>query len=153
MAGQPGIAYVYRAYGVHAMFNVVCEPRGQFGAVLIRAVEPVCGIPFMAERRGLSAPRLLCAGPGRLCEAMGIRLEHDGEDLVESDVIWFTAGARPSAIRVSPRIGISRGAEAPLRYFEDGSPFVSAHRRGTLLPSGDSMDVVEPIPRIDPNTA
>ncbi|MGH2561976.1 MAG: DNA-3-methyladenine glycosylase [Thermomicrobiales bacterium] len=140
MAGPPGIAYVYRSYGIHAMFNVVCAPNGEHGAVLIRALAPIEGSSSMATRRGGDrVGRDLCSGPGRLCQAMGIFLEHDGTDVIESDLIWLTTGQPPSEIWVSSRIGISRARETPWRFFDPASPCVSAHRRGIAFDAGGSM--------------
>ena len=133
MWGPPGIAYVYRSYGMHAMLNVVTEPEGSTGAVLIRAVEPVEGIDLMRRRRGVEPVRLLCAGPGRLCQALGITLDDHGTDLVTSDRLWLAPGSRPVAVSAGGRIDISRGTEQPWRFFETGSRYVSAHRRGDPL--------------------
>ncbi|MDP9369994.1 MAG: DNA-3-methyladenine glycosylase, partial [Chloroflexota bacterium] len=130
MWDSPGIAYVYRSYGIHAMFNVVCEQEGVPGAVLIRAVEPTKGLDLMRERRGQVPDRLLCAGPGRLCTAMGITLEDHGQDLTASTSMWIEQGVQVAGVVASGRIGISRGTEAPWRFFEGGSRYVSAHRRG-----------------------
>lgn len=134
MWGEPGIAYVYRSYGLHAMLNVVAEPAGVTGAVLIRAIEPIDGIEIMRVRRGVEPLRLLCSGPGRLCQAMGIALTDHGLDLVTSDRIWLCPGPSPRQIAASGRIGVSRGGEPPWRFFVADSPFVSAHRRGNLVP-------------------
>lgn len=130
MWGEPGLAYVYRSYGMHTMLNAVCEPPGVASAVLIRALEPLAGLDLMRKRRGTDDPRLLCAGPGRLCQAMGITLDDNGLDLVTSDRLGIARGERPTAICAGGRIGVSRGAEAHLRFFVAGSPYVSAHRRG-----------------------
>ena len=130
MWGVPGIAYVYRSYGIHSMFNAVCEQEGTPGAVLIRAVEPLSGIDLMRERRGQVPDRLLCAGPGRLCAAMGITLEDHGQDLTSSTSIWIERGLPVDSALASGRIGITRGTEAPWRFFDSGSRYVSAHRRG-----------------------
>jgi DNA-3-methyladenine glycosylase len=133
MWGEPGIAYVYRSYGVHAMLNLVAEPAGVTGAVLIRALEPVAGIDLMRERRGVAAERLLCSGPGRLCQALGIGLDLHGTDLVTSPRLWIAPGTPARAVSTSGRIGISRGHEHPWRYWISGNPHVSAHRRGVPL--------------------
>ena len=133
MSGPPGIAYVYRSMGIHAMLNVVTEPEGATGAVLVRALEPLTGLELMRARRGIDDVRLLCAGPGRLCRALGIGLDDHGTDLTASQRIWIAAGFAVESVSVSGRIGISRAVEEPWRFFETGSPFVSAHRRGTLL--------------------
>jgi DNA-3-methyladenine glycosylase len=130
MWGPPGFAYLYRSYGIHAMLNVVTEPEGSTGAVLIRALEPLTGIDLMRRRRGVDTVRLLCAGPGRLCQAMGITLGHHGLDLVAGRVLWLEPGPAPESVVVGPRIGVSRGADQPWRFFEAGSGYVSAHRRG-----------------------
>jgi DNA-3-methyladenine glycosylase len=133
MWGEPGIAYVYRSYGIHAMLNVVAERAGETGAVLIRALEPVSGIAMMRVRRGVEDERLLCSGPGKLCQALGIGLNMHGTDLVTSEALWIAKGqcAVDIAITTSGRIGISRGQEHPWRYWITGNPHVSAHRRGT----------------------
>jgi DNA-3-methyladenine glycosylase len=135
MWGEPGIAYVYRSYGIHAMLNVVTEPVGETGAVLIRALEPVIGVDLMRARRGLDDERLLCSGPGKLCQALGIALEMHGVDLITSDRLWIAPGETPSAVSTSGRIGISRGQAHPWRYWITGNSHVSAHRR-SLSPSG-----------------
>ena len=127
---EPGTAYVYRSYGIHAMLNTVAQEPGSIGAVLIRALEPLTGIPLMEQRRCLDDLRALCSGPGKLCQAMAIRLDQQGTDLVTSDVLWFAPGDPVSEISVSGRIGISQAKEDPWRYWETGSPFVSAHRKG-----------------------
>ncbi|MEA2584546.1 MAG: DNA-3-methyladenine glycosylase [Thermomicrobiales bacterium] len=133
MSGPPGIAYVYRSMGLHAMLNVVTEQEGIAGAVLIRALEPLTGIELMRARRVVEDVRLLCSGPGRLCQALGIGLDDHGVDVTASERIWVGCGAAPKSISVGGRIGISRAVEEPWRFFETGSQFVSAHRRGTVL--------------------
>ncbi len=145
MSGPPGIAYVYRSYGLHVMLNVVCEPDGQTGAVLIRALEPIDGIAAMRARRGVDDLRELCSGPGKLCQAMGVVLADQGRDLTVDDELWLEAGFGPPTIRAGGRIGISRGVEAPLRFFDPSSPFVSAHRRGAAVAAVDAVDAVEAV--------
>lgn len=130
MAGEAGIAYVYRSYGVHAMLNVVAKPPGETGAVLIRALAPLVGVELMRERRGVERATLLCSGPGRLCQALGITLDLQGTDLVTSDRLWLAAGPPAADICAGTRIGISRAVEQPWRFWADGDPNVSAHRRG-----------------------
>jgi DNA-3-methyladenine glycosylase len=129
MWGEPGIAYVYRSYGIHAMLNVVTEPLGATGAVLIRALEPVVGVEMMRMRRGLDEERLLCSGPGKLCQALAIGLDLHGTDLVIGDRLWIAPGAPPGDVSTSGRIGISRGQVHPWRYWVTGNPHISAHRR------------------------
>jgi DNA-3-methyladenine glycosylase len=133
MWGEPGIAYVYRSYGIHAMLNVVTEPVGSTGAVLIRALEPVIGVDLMRSRRGLDDARLLCSGPGKLCQALGIGLDMHGTDLVTSDKLWISPGETPRDVSTSGRIGISRGQAHPWRFWVTGNPHVSAHRRALSL--------------------
>ncbi|MGH2617429.1 MAG: DNA-3-methyladenine glycosylase [Thermomicrobiales bacterium] len=134
MWGEPGIAYVYRSYGIHAMLNVVAEPMGVTGAVLIRALEPIDGIDLMRQRRGVDDGRLLCSGPGRLCQALGIGLDMHGTDLVTSDRLWIAVGQSALTISTSSRIGISRGQEHPWRFWITGNLHVSAHRRALSRP-------------------
>jgi DNA-3-methyladenine glycosylase len=129
MWGEPGIAYVYRSYGIHAMLNVVTEPLGETGAVLIRALEPVFGVDLMRARRGIEDERLLCSGPGRLCQALAIGLDLHGTDLVSSDRLWISLGETPRDVSTSGRIGISRGQAHPWRFWVTSNPHVSAHRR------------------------
>lgn len=130
MSGPPGIAYVYRSYGLHAMLNAAAHRPGETGAVLIRAIEPLWGIETMRRRRGRHDPLLLCAGPGRLCQALAIGLDDHGHDLTSGPPLWIALGEPAERVEVSGRIGVSRGAEALLRFFETGSRFVSAHRQG-----------------------
>ncbi len=130
MWGESGIAYVYRSYGIHTMFNVVAERKGETGAVLVRALEPIDGIDLMRNRRGVESERLLCSGPGKLCQALGIGLDMQGADLVTDDRLWIASGVAPTDISTSGRIGISRAKDDPWRYWITGNPHVSAHRRG-----------------------
>jgi DNA-3-methyladenine glycosylase len=124
MFGPPGHAYVYRSYGLHWCLNLVCEEEGRASAVLLRALEPTDGIETMRARRGLSEPRLLCAGPGRLCEALAVARAHDGLPL---DRPPFELRARVEArpLRRAPRIGITQAAERPWRYAVADSRFLS----------------------------
>ena len=129
MWGEPGIAYVYRSYGIHAMLNVVAEPLGATGAVLIRALEPLDGTDIMRTRRGVAEERLLCSGPGKLCQALGIGLDMHGTDLVTSDALWISPDQPVRDASTSGRVGLSRGTEHPWLYWVTGNPHVSAHRR------------------------
>jgi DNA-3-methyladenine glycosylase len=124
MFGPPGHAYVYRSYGIHWCLNLVCEEEGSAAAVLLRALEPTRGLDRMRARRALDADRLLCSGPGRLCQALGVTREHDRLPL---DRPPFELRERPGPVELvaAPRIGISRAAERPWRYCLSGSPFLS----------------------------
>jgi DNA-3-methyladenine glycosylase len=124
MFGPPGYAYVYRSYGIHWCLNLVCEPKGSASAVLIRALEPTAGLPIMGRRRGMTNERLLCAGPGRVCEALGITHAQNGLAL---DKPPFQLFARTGVVDVvaGPRIGITKAADKPWRYGQQGSRFLS----------------------------
>ena len=124
MFGPPGHAYVYRSYGIHWCLNLVCEEAGVANAVLLRALEPTHGLDLMRERRSLADPRLLCSGPGRLSQALGVTREHDGLALDKPPFeLYPSAGA--VEIVSGPRIGITRAADLPWRYAEVGSRFLS----------------------------
>jgi DNA-3-methyladenine glycosylase len=124
MFGPPGHAYIYRSYGIHWCLNFVCEPRGTASAVLIRALAPLYGIKAMQRRRAVADERLLCSGPGRLCQALGITGAHNGFLLTEAPFQLF-ARSEPSEIAVGPRIGISKAVDHPWRYGLVGSCFLS----------------------------
>ncbi|MBA3348734.1 MAG: DNA-3-methyladenine glycosylase [Actinobacteria bacterium] len=124
MFGPPGHAYVYRSYGIHWCLNLVCEDEGSAAAVLVRALEPTQGLDEMRERRGLDDERLLCAGPGRLCQALGVTGEHDGLPVDESPFA-LALPAVPVVVASGPRIGISVATELPWRYTVAGSPWLS----------------------------
>jgi DNA-3-methyladenine glycosylase len=130
MFGPPGHAYVYRSYGIHWCLNVVCEEVGVANAVLLRALEPTRGLEQMRARRGLEDERLLCSGPGRLCQALSVTREHDGLPL-DRPPFELLAGDSSVDVVNGPRIGITRAAELPWRYAEAGSRFLSRPlRRG-----------------------
>ena len=124
MFGPPGYAYVYRSYGIHWCVNFVCEPERSASAVLIRALEPIEGLAAMQRRRGTKDVRLLCSGPGRLTQALGITHAQNGCALEEAP---FELHARPKAVDVvaGPRIGITKAVEQPWRYGLKGSRFLS----------------------------
>src|SRR5580698_6218617 len=124
MFGPAGYAYIYRSYGIHWCLNFVCEPAGSAAAVLIRALEPTEGLPLMRRRRGLPDPRLLCSGPGRLCEALRVTAVHNGLALDAPPFALF-AKPEPVEIVVGVRIGITKAVDKPWRYGEKGSRFLS----------------------------
>jgi DNA-3-methyladenine glycosylase len=125
--GAPGVAYVYRSYGIHAMLNAVCEPEGVGAAVLIRALEPLEGIDLMRARRGVDRLEELCSGPGKLCQALGIGLDLNTTSLLEGPIRIEPppAGAGVLALAVGPRIGITKAAELPWRFSARGNRHVS----------------------------
>ena len=129
--GPPGFAYVYFIYGMHFCLNFSCEPDGQAGGVLLRALEPLENLGRMAELRGLDPdanPRLLTSGPGRLCEALGItRATHNGVDVTSRrSGLWVEDdGFACGDLDVSPRVGIRKAADRPLRFALAGNRFVS----------------------------
>jgi DNA-3-methyladenine glycosylase len=124
MFGPAGYAYVYRSYGIHWCLNFVCEPKGSASAVLIRALAPVEGLAAMRRRRGLADEQLLCSGPGRLCEALGITGKHNGLALDRAPFELF-ARTQDVEVAVGVRIGITKAVDHPWRYGLKGSRFVS----------------------------
>jgi DNA-3-methyladenine glycosylase len=127
--GPPGMWYVYRSYGIHWCCNLVCERAGIANAVLIRALEPLEGLDVMRERRGGVADRALCSGPGRLCAALGITRELDGTMMSAADVRVHAADPLPAdLIATTPRIGITRAVDEPLRFVVRGSRWLSRRR-------------------------
>jgi DNA-3-methyladenine glycosylase len=137
--GPPGHAYVYFIYGNHYCLNVSCQPEGQAGCVLFRAMQPVFGLAAMCHARGLAFSqavfptqlRALSSGPGRMCEAMGItRLRDNNKDLTspKSDLWLADDGFCPEDIVATPRIGVTKAAERPLRFLIRGNSFVSGKR-------------------------
>jgi DNA-3-methyladenine glycosylase len=125
--GPPGYAYVYRSYGIHALLNAVCEPEGVGAAVLIRALEPVEGIDAMIARRGVEQVEALCSGPGKLTQALGIELSHNGVDLLGGPIVISSraGGWREPHVSIDCRIGISKAAELPWRFCATGSRYLS----------------------------
>ncbi len=128
--GPPGRAYVYRSYGIHALLNAVCEPAGVGAAVLIRALEPLDGIPLMRERRGVERLDQLCSGPGKLSQALGIELSENGADLAVGPlrILPPPDGWVAPPLVAGPRIGITKAAELPWRFSARGNPHVSRPR-------------------------
>ena len=122
--GEPGRAYVYFSYGVHALLNAVAEPEGTAAAVLIRALEPVSGLDLMRARRGLDRPEDLCSGPGKLTQALGIGLDLNGSSLVKGPIEILPA-TREARIVTGERIGITKAAELPWRFCDADSRHVS----------------------------
>jgi DNA-3-methyladenine glycosylase len=125
--GQPGAAYVYRSYGIHALLNAVCEPEGVGAAVLIRALEPVEGLGLMRARRGMEREQDLCSGPGKLTQSLGIGLGRNGSSLVDGPIVVAprAAGWRRPRIVTGERIGITKAVELPWRFCALGSRSVS----------------------------
>lgn len=124
--GPPGHAYVYLSYGVHNLLNAVTEPEGEAAAVLIRALEPRWGLEVMRKRRGLEAERVLCAGPGRLTQALGVGLELNTAKLTAKPFEIREQGDwGGEVVGVAPRIGITRAVELEWRFCEVGSRYLS----------------------------
>ena len=126
MFGPPGRLYVYRSYGLHWCMNFVCREAGHGAGVLIRALEPTAGLDCIRERRGMMADRLLCAGPGRVGQALAIDAGFNGMPLDEFPWALLPADPLvPVAVLAGPRIGISKATEVPWRFGEAGSRFLS----------------------------
>jgi DNA-3-methyladenine glycosylase len=125
--GPPGHAYVYLSYGMHDCMNIVAEPDGIPGCVLIRSLEPVEGLEIIRARRPKArTDRDLASGPGKLTRALGITRQHSGADMTRGDLVVLAgAAARRFEIAVTPRVGITKCASLPLRFFIKGSRFVS----------------------------
>lgn len=127
MFGPPGHLYVYRSYGVHWCANVVCEAEGVGAAVLLRALEPTVGIDAMRRRRGVADLRILCAGPGRLTQALGLTGAHDGAALDKPPFALLPGLEKPDVV-AGPRVGISSATDLHWRYALAGSPYISLPR-------------------------
>ena len=125
----PGLAYVYLAYGAHALLNANCEEQGKGSAVLIRALSPLEGREIMAKRRGRPD---LCTGPGKLTQALGIRLSQDGHDLTRVPLTVRQGDSPDGEIVSTTRIGISRGTELPYRYLVLDDANVSVPSKGIV---------------------
>jgi DNA-3-methyladenine glycosylase len=124
MFGPPGVAYVYRSYGIHWCVNFVCEKNGSASAVLIRALQPTHGIPAMRRRRGLHDERSLCSGPGKLCEALAVTGKHNGLALDAPPIALHNRPNKPDIVS-GVRIGLTKAVELPWRYGLKGSRFLS----------------------------
>jgi len=141
MFGPPGRLYTYRSYGIHTCANLVCEPRGVGAAVLLRAVEPLLGLDEMRRRRSLTPGArgpALASGPGRLAQAFGLELDHDGISALAGELRVQRAapGAPPLEIDAGPRVGVTKGADLPYRFFARECPWVSPWRGGARAPRG-----------------
>jgi DNA-3-methyladenine glycosylase len=140
--GPPGLAYVYRSYGIHAMLNAVCEPEGVGAAVLIRALEPLEGLGEMRLRRGVvasregSSPAELCSGPGKLAQALAVELAHNGCDLARGPVRIYEGSGSPRTVVALPRVGISQAQDLPWRFCALDSAHVSRPRPQPALRAG-----------------
>lgn len=139
--GPPGHAYIYLIYGMYHCLNVVTKPEGQPECVLIRALEPLTGLERMAARSGgKKKPEQLCAGPGRLCRALGLDRSLSGANLLDGRFFLAEGSPLPEAdILSSPRIGVDYAGEdkdRPWRFFVKGSPFVSKVPGNAVKPAG-----------------
>ncbi len=130
MFGPPGVAYVYRSYGVHWCLNLVCGEEGVAEAVLVRALEPTHELDAQRARRGVEDLRALCSGPGKLCQALAIARGHDGLPLDRPPFLLEDRDAVPEIV-TGPRIGITQATELSWRYGLAGSAFVSRSFRAT----------------------
>ena len=135
--GPPGHAYVYLSYGIHSLLNAVAEPEGSAAAVLIRALEPRWGLETMQKRRGLEAERMLCSGPGKLTQALGIGLELNEARLTAEpfELRDPAADAEIEVVGVAPRIGITRATDLPWRFCVVGSRCLSRPIPAVRVPS------------------
>ena len=124
MFGAAGSVYVYRSYGLHWCLNLVCGTQSLGSAVLLRALQPTAGVEAMRDRRGLADIRLLCSGPGRLCQALGVTGALDGHAL-DAPPFAIAGPQGPVEVLVGRRIGITRGVEAMWRFGLAGSGFLS----------------------------
>jgi DNA-3-methyladenine glycosylase len=126
MFGDAGHLYVYVSYGMHFCANVVTDQPGVAGAVLLRALKPLSGIALMEPRRQRARSTVeLCNGPGKLCQAFGITLAHNGADLETADVWIEDDDWGPAHVATSTRVGLTAGADLPLRFFLADNPYVS----------------------------
>jgi DNA-3-methyladenine glycosylase len=122
--GPPARAYVYFSYGIHSLLNAVCEDEGIGAAVLIRALEPVDGLDLMRARRGVERAQELCSGPGKLTQALGIGLAHNGSSLVDGPIEVLPRTSEPQIV-VGERVGITKAVDLPWRFCDASSAHVS----------------------------
>ncbi|MDN2669976.1 DNA-3-methyladenine glycosylase [Janthinobacterium sp. SUN026] len=132
MFGPPGHAYVYRSYGIHWCLNFVCREAGHGAGVLIRAIEPVEGLDAMRERRGVAGERLLCSGPGKVCQALGVSHLHNRLAL-DAPPFLLLAREGDVTVQTGPRIGISKAMDTPWRFVLAGSPYLSKPLRAPAV--------------------
>jgi DNA-3-methyladenine glycosylase len=149
MAAEPGSVYTYLSYGIHTMMNIVSHEVGQSGGILLRALVPTVGLDVMRERRGVEAIERLARGPGSLGQAMGIRLGDLGTDLLGDSGFCLRHGEPERPVFAGPRIGISKNVDAPWRFFEHPSRFVSSTKKGEPV---DEADLWRIIPSTDEET-
>jgi DNA-3-methyladenine glycosylase len=156
MFGPPGHAYVYFTYGMHFCANVVCSPAGVATGILLRAGRVVVGEKLARSRRGFDSvrsPRDLARGPARLCQAMAVNRSQDGEDLLDPSsrlrlraAVGDERAAEPAAIESGPRVGVSRAADIPWRFWLAGDPTVSPYRRAVPRRRTSKTSVVPHVP-------
>ena len=132
MFGEAGYLYVYFSYGIHYCMNVVTGVEGHASAVLIRAVEPISGLDAIrANRPNISKERMLTNGPGKVCQALAVDLDFNGHDLTRQPLtLTLRSRLASSQIVIGPRIGITKAADLPWRFFVKDNPYVSVQRRG-----------------------
>jgi DNA-3-methyladenine glycosylase len=129
--GEPGYAYVYRSYGIHALLNAVCESTGVGAAVLIRALEPLEGIEQMRARRGGVRDRDLCSGPGKLTQALDVGMRHNATSLLNGPVTIRAGDGRSRSVVADRRVGITKAVDLRWRFCAAGSPYLSRPRPST----------------------
>jgi DNA-3-methyladenine glycosylase len=134
MFGPPGHLYVYFSYGMHWAANIICGPDGIASGVLLRAGEVVEGLELARSRRGRATDRDLARGPGRLTQALGIRIEHRGACVLDGGPIRLEPGAVPEHVSCGPRVGVSAEADRPWRFWVTGSRFASDYKRNPRAP-------------------